>query len=115
MATKQEKTDREQAASFFDGIKTGMPLASKGAVDDSTSGEEALWLSVAEGEMKINNKAFTAAGGAGASGTRTIAANWKYVDIQWLVKVRHVQHAPHACMHTRELTATLHTCASSSR
>ena len=38
--------------------------------------------------MEVNQKAFTAAGGAGPSGKRTIAANWKYVDIHWLVKVK---------------------------
>ena len=38
--------------------------------------------------MTVNEAAFKAAGGTNASGTRTIAVNWKYVDIEWLVKVK---------------------------
>ena len=52
------------------------------------SGNEPIWLSLAKGKVEINDAPFTAAGGVGARGTRTIATNWKYVDIQWLVKVR---------------------------
>ena len=36
----------------------------------------------------VNDGKFTAAGGEGASGTRTIAKNWTYVDIAWLVKIK---------------------------
>ena len=87
-ACVQEQTDRAQATSFFDTIAKDTPLASKGAVDDSTSGDEVLWLSIAKGELEVATEKFTAAGGAGAGGTRTIAKNWAYVDIDWLVKIK---------------------------
>ena len=83
-----EHQAREARQSFYDKIEKGTPLASKGAVDDSTSGDEALWLSIASGGVETAKEKFTAAGGAGASGTRTIASNWAYVDIEWLVKVK---------------------------
>ena len=84
----QQKTDRALATSFIDTIKAGMPLASKGNVDDSTAGNEALWLSIAAGKLEVAAKPFKAAGGTGRDGTRTIATNWAYVDIQWLVKIK---------------------------
>ena len=84
----QEKADRVQATDFIGAIKEGTALASKGATSDSTSGGEALWLSIAKGTAVVNDKAFAAAGGAGTRGTRTIAANWQYVDIDWLVKIK---------------------------
>jgi hypothetical protein len=31
---------------------------------------------------------FRVGGGVGENGTRTIQENWKYVDIQWLVKIK---------------------------
>ena len=84
----QQKPDRELAASFIDTIKAGTPLASKGAVDDSASGDEPLWLSVAKDIARTAEAPFQAAGGTGTRATRTIATNWKYVDIQWLVKIK---------------------------
>ena len=39
-------------------------------------------------EAKVNKKNFKAAGGTSSSGTRTIAENWTYVDVTFLVKVR---------------------------
>ena len=84
----QEKNDREHATNFVGTIDEGTPLGSKGAVDDATSGNEPLWLSIAKGKAVINDTSFTAAGGAGTSGTRTIATNWTYVDIQWLIKIK---------------------------
>lgn len=86
-ACTQEKVDRELTTSFIDSIDEGTALASAGDLKDSTSGNEPIWLSLAKGKVVVNREAFTAAGGTGPSGTRTIAANWKYVDIQWLVKV----------------------------
>ena len=51
---------------------------------DATSGAgEPLWLSIAKRGPRVNDAPFKAAGGA--AGTRTIATNWTYVDIQWLV------------------------------
>lgn len=88
MPCKQDKTDREQAASFIDTIDKGTVLASKGDLDDSTSGNEAIWVCIAEGKKKTNDVPFLAAGGTGASGLRTINANWRYVDVRWLVKVK---------------------------
>jgi hypothetical protein len=84
----QEKADREQATEFVGTIVEGTPLASKGDLDDSTSGNEPLWISIAEGKLMVNDKKFTAAGGAGPSSTRTIATGWSYVDIGWLVKIK---------------------------
>jgi len=43
-------------------------------------------MSIAKGVKKINDVPFSAAGGP--TGTRTIATNWTYVEIQWLVKVK---------------------------
>ena len=63
---------------FVQRIKNGTPLASKGDVDDSTSGSEPLWLSIAQGKSIKNDNPFKAAGGTGPSGTRTIAKNWEY-------------------------------------
>ena len=48
----------------------------------------ALALRIAEAEAVINKEPFTAAGGVGQSGSRTIAKNWLYVDIKWLVKIK---------------------------
>ena len=87
-ACTQEKADRVLTTNFIDSIKEGIGLASVGDLKDSTSGNEPIWLSLAKGKVIVNEEAFTAAGGAGPSGTRTIAANWRYVNIQWLVKVR---------------------------
>ena len=39
-------------------------------------------------EAKVNKENFKAAGGTSSSGTRTIAENWTYVDVTFLVKVR---------------------------
>jgi hypothetical protein len=72
----------------MDTIKEGTPLASKGAVDDSESGDEPLWLSIAKGEPEIAKESFQAAGGTGTRTTRTIRPNWQYVDIKWLVKIK---------------------------
>ena len=84
----QEKADRELTTSFIDSIVKGTPLASAGDLKDSTAGSEPVWLSLSKGKVEVSKEAFAAAGGAGPSGVRTIAINWKYVDIQWLVKVR---------------------------
>ena len=84
----QQKADREQATNFFESIKEDTPLASAGAVGDSTSGNEVLWLSIAKDTLQIANEKFTAAGGTGASGTRTISTGWAYVEIEWLVKIK---------------------------
>ena len=84
----QEKSDREQAKTFVDTISAGMPLASKGNVDDSTAGNEALWISIAKGGLEVADAPFKAAGGTGRNGTRTITTNWAYVDIQWIVKIK---------------------------
>ena len=77
----QQKADREQATNFFESIKEDTPLASAGAVGDSTSGNEVLWLSIAKDyqglakdTLQIANEKFTAAGGTGASGTRSADA-----------------------------------------
>ena len=72
----QEKAYREQATDFVASIKQGTPLATKGAVDDSTSGDEPMWLAIAQGAPVVNEERFTAAGGAGTHGTRTIQPNW---------------------------------------
>ena len=82
----QEKADREQATDFVSAIKEGTALASKGDVGDATSGGEPLWISIAKGEATVNEAPFKAAGGT--TGTRTIATNWTYVDIEWLVKIK---------------------------
>ena len=41
-----------------------------------------------QGQGGHQRPSFTAAGGAGTSGTRTVATNWTYVDIQWLIKIK---------------------------
>ena len=64
------------------------PLASQGDLDDATAGGEPLWLSIAQGKLEKNQEKFTAAGGSGENGTRTIAKNWQYVDVAWLVKIK---------------------------
>jgi hypothetical protein len=69
-------------------IDEGIPLASKGDLDDSTAGGEPLWLSLAKGKLKVADEPFQAAGGTRASGTRTISRNWAYVDVQWLDKIK---------------------------
>ena len=84
----QEKVDREQATAFFDTIKEGTPLASKGDLDDTTAGNEPLWLSIAKGKLEVATAPIKVAGGTGSSGMRTINTNWAYVDIQWLVKIK---------------------------
>ena len=87
-ASTQETVDREQATSFFATIKADMPLASKGDLEDSTAGGEPLWVSIAKDTIKINEAPFKAAGGIGPDGTRTINANWAYVDVQYLEKMK---------------------------
>mmetsp|Transcript_7419 Transcript_7419/g.21906 ORF Transcript_7419/g.21906 Transcript_7419/m.21906 type:complete len:187 (+) Transcript_7419:2625-3185(+) len=84
----QQAADREQATNFYDAIQHGTPLASKGELGDATSGGEPLWLSLAGGPIQIAREKFTAAGGAGESGVRTIATNWAYVEVEWLVKIK---------------------------
>ena len=84
----QEKTDRDQATDFYGTICADMPLASQGDLEDETAGGEPLWLSIAKGNLEKNDEKFTAAGGSGEGGTRTIAKNWYYVDVSWLVKVK---------------------------
>ena len=39
-----------------------------------------------QGELKKAGEKFEAAGGA--QGKRTIAANWRYVEVQWLMKIK---------------------------
>lgn len=87
-ASKQEPTDRAQATNFVDSINVGTALASAGDLDDSTAGNEPIWLSLAKGKKQVADAPFQAAGGAGPSGTRTVRTNWTYVDVQWLVKVK---------------------------
>ena len=65
-----------------------MCLRAKGDLDDSTSGNEPLWISIAKDKMQVAHENFSAAGGASASGTRTIQENWSYVDIEWLIKIK---------------------------
>ena len=84
----QEKADRVQAKEFADSIKAGTPIASKGDTTDSASGNEPLWLSIAKGKLQIAKDKFKAAGGANKDGTRTIATNWAYIEVQWLNKVK---------------------------
>ena len=84
----QQKADREQARDFFQTIKEGTKLASKGDLDDKTSDHEPLWISIAKGTFQTALAPFKAAGGTGQSGTRTIATNWSFVDIDWLVKIK---------------------------
>jgi len=86
--TKQDKSDREQAEDFFHTIEKGKPLASPGDLKDSASGAEPLWLAIADGDIKVAEESFRGAGGAGASGMRTILPNWAYVDITWLNKIK---------------------------
>lgn len=81
-ACKQEKTDREQATGFVGTIKAGMPLASKGDLEDATAGGEPLWLSISKGEIEKNDKPFKDASG------RTICMNWSFVDVKYLVKIK---------------------------
>ena len=63
-ASTQQKADRAQATDFFSSIKEGTPLASAGDLDDSTAGNEPLWLSIAQGKKVVNEETFTAAGGS---------------------------------------------------
>lgn len=85
----QEKTDREQATLFFATITAGTVLASKGDIDDSESGGEPVWFSIAKDKLQINDdEKFSAGGGAGPSGVRTIAKGWSYFDVAWLNKVK---------------------------
>ena len=60
----------------------GTPLASKGALDDSSSGNEPIWLSIAKDKKREAETSFRAAGG------KTINPHWAYVEISWLVKVK---------------------------
>ena len=109
-AASQETADRAQATDFFATVVAGTPLASVGEVEDATSAGEPIWFSISKGEARrepavhtaprhrppppapaqvtANPEKFTAAGGAGASGTRTIAKGWSFVDVQWLVKIK---------------------------
>ena len=57
-------------------------------MSETMSGGESLWLSIAKGAPEVNQEKFSAAGGDGVSGVRTIAKGWTYVDIEWLVKVK---------------------------
>jgi hypothetical protein len=75
LACKQAKTDREQAEDFFSTIEEGTPLACAGDPDDSSSGGEPLWLSIAKDRIKVADKAFQVAGGVGRRATRTILPN----------------------------------------
>ena len=88
LTSTQDKVDREIATDFFDAIKEGTAIASKGDVEDSTSGGEPIWFSLAKDTMQVADKPFKAAGGTGPSGTRTIATNWKYVDVVYLNKIK---------------------------
>mmetsp|Transcript_44071 Transcript_44071/g.143012 ORF Transcript_44071/g.143012 Transcript_44071/m.143012 type:complete len:248 (-) Transcript_44071:181-924(-) len=88
LACTQQKTDREQATDFFGTIDKGMPLASKGDLLDSTAGGELVWFAVAKGKIKVADAPFRAAGGTTSTGTRTIATNWAYVDVEWLNKIK---------------------------
>ena len=56
LSCTQEKSDREHATNFVGTIDEGTPLGSKGAVDDATSGNEPLWLSIAKGKAVINGR-----------------------------------------------------------
>jgi hypothetical protein len=76
----QDKTDRERATNFISTIKKGTPLASKGAIDDSTSGNEPLWLSIAKDVPQVAKAPFQAAGGTSTCATRTINTNWLCVS-----------------------------------
>ena len=77
-----------QATDFYGTIAEGSVLASPGDLKDSTAGNEAIWLSIAKGTIQTADKSFTVAGGTSASGLRTVNANWKYVEVQWLVKIK---------------------------
>lgn len=55
----QDKTDREQATDFIGTIDEDTPLASQGDLDDATAGGEPLWLSIAKGKIKVNDKPFS--------------------------------------------------------
>ena len=97
---------RDQAyGGEHDGYKKWKHVSFQGDdLKDSTAGNETIWLSLAKGKVEVNKEPFTAAGGAGASGVRTIARNWKYVDIQWLVKVRALERSlPFASAHSRNM------------
>jgi len=87
-ACTQEKADREQAADYVGTIDIGTPLVSMGDLNDSTAGNESLWLSIAKSKLMRADKSFRAAGGAGPSGVRTIAPNWGYVEVDYLVKIK---------------------------
>ena len=88
LPSTQQAKDRVIATNYFDTIKNDTPLASKGNLDDSTAGSEPLWLSIAKGKMESADAPFRVGGGVGENGTRTIQENWKFVDIQWLVKIK---------------------------
>ena len=62
--------------------------SSAGAIKDSASGNEPIWLSIAKGKKQVADAPFQAAGGAGPSGTRMVRTNWAYVDIDWLIKIK---------------------------
>ena len=47
-----------------------------------------LWVAIAKDGMQVADGKFKVAGGTNADGTRTIATNTAYVDIQWLNKVK---------------------------
>ena len=64
------------------------PLRCVAHIDDSTAGNEPIWLSLAKGRKQVADKPFQVAGGAGPSGKRTVATNWAYVDVDWLVKIK---------------------------
>ena len=87
-ACTQDKTDRAQALDFVGAIDVGTPLMSQGDLADSTAGNESLWLSIAKSKLKHADKSFKAAGGAGPSGVRTISANWGYIEVDYLVKIK---------------------------
>ena len=88
LPSTQQAKDRVIATNYVDTIQKGTPLASKGNLEDSTAGSEPLWLSIAKGKVECADASFRVGGGVGENGTRTIQENWKYVDIQWLVKIK---------------------------
>jgi hypothetical protein len=87
-ASRQERADRAQATDFYASIGEGTALASAGDLDDSTAGNEPIWLSLSKGTIQQADKTFQAAGGTGPSGLRPIHANWSYYEVQWLVKIK---------------------------
>ena len=87
MTARNATARLQKATTFFDTIKEGTPLASKGDLLDATAGGEPVWFAIAKGKVEVSD-GFKAAGGAGSSGLRTINPNWKYVDVQWLNKIK---------------------------